>query len=278
MKKIPVLHLVLFVAAFLTTLVAGAVARGANFIDDPIQVLQGLPFACTLMLILLVHEMSHYLASRSHHVKATLPYFIPWPIFPGTFGAFIKMKSPIDTRRALIDIGASGPIAGFVVSVTASAIGLSMSTVVHLHDAGGFIIIGDSLLFSGLSHMILGATPEQADIMLHPVAFAGWIGLFVTSLNLIPIGQLDGGHIIYAFIGRRQKVLSMILVAALAVMGYFLWVGWAFWAVLMFLLKIEHPPVIYWEHTLDRQRRLVGYISFIIFIITFVPVPFRVGM
>jgi len=224
MKRIPYLHLILFLLTLLSTLVAGAVfQKGINILKEPWRISEGAPFALTLMAILLSHELSHYLASKRHHTKATLPYFIPAPItLIGTFGAFIKMKSPIITRRALIDIGASGPIAGFVLSVIASVIGLSYSTVVPVAETKGIAIsLGDSLLYSFLSNLVIGEIPDTHEILLHPVAFAGWLGLFVTSLNLIPIGQLDGGHIAFAFLGKKHEGLSKILVSALLVLGLF---------------------------------------------------------
>ena len=277
MKQRPVLHLILFVVTFITMLGAGAFQQGIDLVEEPFRIFEGFSFAGTLMLILLIHELSHYLASRWHGVRATLPFFIPAPTFLGTFGAFIRME-PIDTRRALVDIGASGPIAGFIVSVIACLIGLNMSTVVPVVKSAETLIIGDSLLFMFLSNVTLGVIPNNYDILLHPVAFAGWIGLFVTSLNLIPVGQLDGGHVAYAFLGEKHKVLSLVLVALLGIIGVFFWEGWAFWAVLLILLKIKHPPILYWQRPLDRQRRLTGLIVLIIFIATFTPSPFTLGM
>ncbi|MGO9612208.1 MAG: site-2 protease family protein [Dissulfurispiraceae bacterium] len=281
MKKIPYLHVGLFILTFLTTLVAGALQRGINIIAEPHRIKEGWPFAVTLMTILLCHELSHYIASKRHHTKATLPYFIPAPSIIGTFGAFIKMKSPIITRKALVDIGASGPIAGFIVSVAACVLGLSMSHVVAVSRTEGGLSLGDSLLFSLLSRIVLGATPENYDILLHPVAFAGWIGLFVTSLNLIPIGQLDGGHIAFAILGQRHRYLSIVLVTILSVLGISAllgmsgWEGWLMWAILMLVLGIKHPPVLHWEVPLDRKRRWIGLLTFIIFIVTFIPSPFK---
>jgi membrane-associated protease RseP (regulator of RpoE activity) len=277
MKKIPIVHLVLFVLTFITTLAAGALQKGIDILSEPSSIIDGFPFAVTLMTILLIHELSHYLAAKKHHTVATLPYFIPAPTFLGTFGAFIKMKSPIETRRALIDIGASGPLAGFIVSIVACVIGLCMSSVVLTTGSEGVLTLGDSLLFSLLSRVIVGVTPDNSDILLHPIAFAGWIGLFVTSLNLIPIGQLDGGHIGFALLGDKHRKLSIALLVVLAVMGIFFWEGWAFWAGLMVILGIKHPPVLYWEQPLDRQRRITGFIAFIVFIITFVPAPFKLN-
>lgn len=277
MRKIPYLHIILFVFTFLSTLVAGSLfQKGINIVAEPWRIIEGLPFSLSLMTILLGHELSHYFASKRHHTKATLPYFIPAPSLIGTFGAFIKMKSPIVTRKALIDIGAAGPITGFILSVAASVIGLKLSTVVSVEETKGALGLGDSILFSLLSRLILGVTPDGHDILLHPIAFSGWIGLFVTSLNLIPIGQLDGGHITYAFLGTRHLILSRILVVFLFICGIFFWEGWLIWAILMVILGLRHPPVIYWELPLDTKRRLIGIVSMVIFIITFIPAPFKI--
>jgi len=298
-RRIPWVHVVLFVLTFLSTLGAGAVQAGVNPLTDPLGIVLGLPFSLTLMIILLSHELGHYFTSKVHHTNATLPYFIPAPSIIGTFGAFIKMRSPIQTRRALVDIGASGPIIGFAFSVIACIAGLSMSHIVPLNGDVGAISLGDSLLFRFLADTILGTPPEGYDIVLHPVAFAGWIGLFVTSLNLIPIGQLDGGHVLFAFGGPLHRKVSKILSVALLIMGGpglavllmqaffnmditflgnisdFSWAGWGIWGILMQILGLYHPPVIYWERPLPRSRRIVGVTAFIIFIITFMPVPFH---
>ena len=277
MKKVPFLHVALFALTFLSTLVAGALfQKGINIFDEPWRIIEGLPFSMTLMAILLSHELSHYFASKKHNMKATLPYFIPAPSLIGTFGAFIKMKSPIVTRKALIDIGAAGPIAGFLLSVIAVIVGLRYSSVIPVADTESILSLGDSLLFSLLSRLVMGVPPASHEILLHPVAFAGWIGLFVTSLNLIPIGQLDGGHISYAFLGERHKFISVILVGTLLLFGFLFWEGWAFWGVVMIVLGLKHPPVIYWEVPLDRKRVFVGVFALIIFILTFIPSPFRI--
>ncbi|MEK6651494.1 MAG: site-2 protease family protein [Nitrospirota bacterium] len=280
MKKIPWLHIVLFIATFLSTLAVGAlqVQPIENITKDPSKILKGLPFSLTLMLILLCHELSHYIASKKHHIKATLPYFIPAPTLIGTMGAFIKMKSPITTRMALIDIGASGPIAGFIISLIATLIGLPLSQVILTKGIKGSLALGDSLLFSLLSRLILGEIPDSYDVLLHPIAFAGWIGFFVTALNLIPVGQLDGGHIAYAIMGEKHIHISKVLVPVLIVLGFFLWEGWIIWGVLLLILGLRHPPVLYWETPLDKNRRSIGWITAIIFIITFIPMPFKVAM
>ncbi len=276
MKKFPFLHLILFVLTLLSTLTVGAIQTGVDILKEPDKIYKGLPFALTLIIILLSHELSHYFTSKRHGVKATLPYFIPAPTIIGTFGAFIKMKSPIVTRKALIDIGASGPIAGFILSVVATIAGLGMSEVVSIEQTKGSLGLGDSILFSFLSRVILGVTPAEHDILLNPVAFAGWIGLFVTSINLIPVGQLDGGHIAYALFGERQLRLSFILVMLMGLLGLLLWEGWFVWAILLLILGLRHPPVIHWEMPLDSKRRFVGVLAFLIFILTFIPVPFMI--
>ncbi len=279
MRRFPWVHLVLFVLTFISTLAAGAMQRGINPLAEPWRLTEGLPFALTLMTILLSHEMGHYFASRYHHTRATLPYFIPAPSIIGTFGAFIKMTSPIISRRALVDIGASGPIIGFVFSFIASVVGLSLSEVVEMKEfAGGSLALGDSILFRGLADLILGKTPENMDVLLHPIAFAGWIGLFVTSLNLIPIGQLDGGHILFALLGGLHQTISKVLVAVLAILGLVFWPGWAVWAALMLVLGVYHPPVSHWESPLDPRRRRVGWAALVIFLITFTPVPFQITL
>lgn len=275
MRKFPFLHVSLFVLTVLSTLLVGAVQTGADLIEEPSKIYKGIPFSLTLMIILLSHELSHYFSSRKHGVEATLPYFIPAPTIFGTFGAFIKMKSPIVTRKALIDIGASGPIAGFIISVIATIIGLNMSEIVSSAQAKGALNLGDSLLFSLLSRIVLGVTPSDSDILLNPVAFAGWIGLFVTSINLIPVGQLDGGHIAYALFGEKHNRLSFILIFVMGLFGLFLWEGWFVWAVLLLILGLRHPPVIYWEVPLDSKRKFIGWLALVIFILTFIPTPFQ---
>lgn len=270
------LHLILFIATLFSTILAGAIQAGVNVLKEPAKTYKGLPFALTLMLILLTHELSHYFASKKHRVKATLPYFIPAPTIIGTFGAFIKMKSPIITRKALFDIGVSGPLAGFIISVIVTVVGLSLSKVVSIEETKGAISLGDSLLFSILSNLILDFQPGLQDVLLHPVAFAGWIGLFVTSLNLIPVGQLDGGHIAYALFGERHIHISKLLVPILFLIGLLLWEGWAIWALVMLLLGLKHPPIINVDIPLDRKRRFLGWFAFAIFFLTFIPVPFKI--
>jgi membrane-associated protease RseP (regulator of RpoE activity) len=225
------------------------------------------------MAILLTHEMGHYLTSRYHGVGATLPYFIPAPSIIGTFGAFIRMTSPIVHKRALLDIGASGPIAGFIVAIFAVAIGLHYSTVVETPTMEG-MKLGSPLIFSLISQIIIGPIPDHSDVILHPIAFAGWIGMFVTALNLIPIGQLDGGHVVFAVLGRRHRVISLGMIPILFLLGITGWPGWFLWAILPLIFGINHPPVMDSDSPLDRNRQIIGWISLAIFVLTFTPTPF----
>jgi membrane-associated protease RseP (regulator of RpoE activity) len=273
-KRVPWLHILLFVVTFFTTLAAGAFQQNIDLTAEPGRIWEGLPFSLTLLAILLSHELSHYFTSRAHHTRATLPYFIPAPNIIGTFGAVIKMTSPIISRRALVDIGASGPVVGFVVSVVASSVGLAQSKFVFVGDATPLLGLGEPMIFSFLARVFVGVPPEGYDILLHPVAFAGWIGLFVTFLNLIPIGQLDGGHVAYALLGPRQELLSKALVVLLVLGSVLFWWPWAVWAVLMVFLGLKHPPIMRWETPLDPRRKFVGILAFIIFILTFMPRPF----
>lgn len=267
--------LILFLSTVLTTLFAGALQQGINLFKEPLRLWEGYPFSISIMTILLGHEMGHYFASKAHRTKATLPYFIPAPSIIGTFGAFIKMKSPILTRKALVDIGATGPLVGFVLSLIACLIGLKMSKLVAITGEEYLFTLGDSILFSLLVKFTLGEIPQGQDVLLHSVAFAGWIGLFVTSMNLIPVGQLDGGHIAYALFGRRHFYISRAFLVIVAVLGAFYWYGWLVWVLLLLFLGVDHPPILVWENQLPLSRRIVGTLSFIIFILTFTPAPFK---
>jgi membrane-associated protease RseP (regulator of RpoE activity) len=279
------LPIVLFIATVFTTLWAGAYQsntsplRGAwrFLMEEPGALWKGVPFAATLLGILVTHELGHYLFSRIHRVPASFPLFIPGPPhFIGTFGAIIRMRGPIMSRKALFDIGVSGPIAGFLVAVVALVIGLSLSKIVAAERAYG-LHLGEPLLLQFLSWVVLGPVPEGYDVVLHPVGFAAWFGLFVTSLNLIPLGQLDGGHVAYALWGDRQRTIAMAVVPTLIVLGFVGWHGWFVWAGLAGLVGFTHPPVRDPGAVLGRTRVLVGWATLVIFVITFAPIPFSIG-
>jgi membrane-associated protease RseP (regulator of RpoE activity) len=279
-----ILPLGLFLATVFTTLWAGAYATRSRpmegaiefLLRDPSALLKGLPFAGTLLAILVTHEMGHYLLSRIHRVPASFPLFIPGPPhFIGTFGAIIRMRGPIMSRKALFDIGVAGPIAGFVVAVVALVVGLGLSKVVDGGSAFG-IHLGEPLLLQFTTWLVLGPLPDNADVILHPVAFAAWFGLFVTSLNLIPIGQLDGGHVAYALLGSRQRTLALAVFPVLMVLGFVGWPGWFLWAGLAGLIGLGHPPVRDPYAALGRGRIWVGWFALAMFIVTFAPIPFSV--
>ncbi len=242
---------------------------------SPQSLIKGLPFSLTLMFILLSHELGHYFASRYHGVSATLPYFLPAPSLIGTFGAFIKIKDPMPNKRVLFDVGIAGPLTGVIVCLPILIYGLAHSkTIITPLPAHG-LILGENLLFKILTYLIWGHLPPNTNIVLHPMAFAGWIGLFVTALNLIPVGQLDGGHVTYALLGEYLHAkLSQSMLIILVALGIFTWQGWLIWAVLLILLGLEHPPPVDSESPLDFKRKCVGLIALGIFVLTFTPTPF----
>ncbi len=236
----------------------------------------GFLFSISLILILGAHEFGHYWASRRNGVHSTLPYFIPAPpiFIAGTFGAFIQFKQVIPNRRILMDIGSAGPIAGFIVALPTLIYGLSLSNVTPALGIEG-INFGSSLILNLCSEWVLGVNPQSphVNIHLHPIAFAGWIGMFVTALNLIPIGQLDGGHILFALFPKRHVLLGRVFFIALFPLGY-LWHGWFFWAVMITLMGFKPAPLIDETLALRHQDKIRGWVSIVIFIITFIPAPF----
>jgi len=266
-------NIILFVLTLATTIVAGAIQEGVNPLKNPEQIFKGIPFAFTLMGILLAHELGHYLIAKKHGLSVTLPYFIPAPSFIGTFGAFIKMRSPVRDRRMLLDVGAAGPLVGVAVSIPFLILGLRLSEAKIIQGQMG-TTLGSSLLLSLISWLVVGPLPNGYDVVIHPVGFAGWIGLLVTSLNLMPIGQLDGGHVAYALWGERQNKISKIFFLGLLGLGVFGWQGWLFWSLLLFLMGFRHPPPLDWWVPLDRKRKVIGWLTMAIFILTFIPVPF----
>lgn len=267
----------LFFITAVTTTAAGSVWAGVDPFGGWGAWARGLPFSFSLLTILLSHEMGHYLMCVRHDVDASLPYFLPAPpgIVPwGTFGAFIRVRSRFRDRVALFDMGATGPWAGFVVSVVVLVIGLRLSHV-ETPPAGTTLIFGDSLLTGYLTRLVVGADPDT--VFIHPVGLAGWFGLLVTSLNLLPAGQLDGGHVLYAALGRRTTLLSGCLAVGLAWLGYRLWSGWFLWAAIIALMtRLGHPPTVDDDVPLDGRRLVGAAASLLLLILTFVPEPIRI--
>lgn len=239
----------------------------------PAAMLQGLPFSLTLLAILLAHEFGHYLAAVYHRVDASLPYFLPSPLL-GTFGAFIKVRSPIYSKRALFDIGVAGPLAGFLFLLPAMSIGLAFSKIIPGIAHQGMLIFGIPGLQRLMEAVIFPGTPA-ADIYLHPVARAAWVGIFTTALNLLPIGQLDGGHILYAFFPERHKMVSRIVAVALLPLAYLWWV-WALWAAAMLWLGKYHPMIVD-PSQMSAGRQKLGWLAAVIFFLCFMFAPVSNG-
>jgi membrane-associated protease RseP (regulator of RpoE activity) len=281
------LHALLLLLTLLTTTVVGAgmahsFARNRPFNYDfgyervwhnPAYLLEGLPFSLTLLTILLSHEMGHYLAARYYRVDVTLPFFIPAPTLIGTLGAFIRIRSAILSKRILFDIGIAGPLAGFAVLVWPLAVGVSLSKVIPGIAGRGELVFGTPLLIR-LFEWIIKPGIAAGDIYLHPVARAAWVGLLATALNLLPIGQLDGGHVLYAFLGERTRLLSYIFVGVLVLMGIFFAYSWLFWAAILFFFGMRHPA-IFDPNTVGRTRAWLAVAALIIFLLSFTVAPVR---
>jgi membrane-associated protease RseP (regulator of RpoE activity) len=259
---------------------ADPVSTSARGLSDPLLFPLSALYAAALMAILVGHEMGHYLTCRRYGVEATLPYFLPGLPYLGTFGAFIRIKSP-RRKRQLFDIGANGPFAGFVLALAALVAGLAFSRLAPFTPSEGSISFGEPLLFKLLTSLFFGRVPEGQALVLHPVGFAAWGGLLVTSLNLLPISQLDGGHIAYAVLGRRARTVSRALMAVLAVMGVFFYTGWlVFGALILFFdlkfkLRLRHPPVEDEDQPLDMGRRVRAVLIVLIFVLSFIPDPVK---
>jgi membrane-associated protease RseP (regulator of RpoE activity) len=226
----------------------------------------------TLLVILSVHEMGHFVVARRYRVDVSLPYIIPAPNLLGTFGAVIRIRTPITDRRALLMIGAAGPIAGFLVAVPAVVWGVLQSEPGPI-DAQDGPIIGGSLLFFWIIDALHGVGTTGEGLSLSGMAFAGWAGLFLTAFNLLPLGQLDGGHVIYALLGRRTRYLAPVFIVILLAMGVFFWLGWAFICLLVLIFGFRHPPVANPSAPLAGAHRLVALATLIILVLCFTPVP-----
>lgn len=304
----PWLHLALFAATLVTTMAAGALMVGLDpFATEAFRLGEmripypsglswaalrvGAPFALPFMSVLLAHEMGHYLAARQHRVRATLPYFIPFPPYLsiiGTVGAFIRLKGPTVRRSILFDVGAAGPLASFALSVPLLAIGFALSTAVPgrataeapfvIQFAGQAVWLGTGAIAHVLATLFAPGVLGETPILLHPLALVGWLGLFITALNLLPLGQLDGGHILYALVPKHQSTAARLFMVALLPLG-FLWWGWWAWALLIAVMhrgRLNHPAVVQPEKHIGRTRRILGLALVIIFFLTFVPVPLNI--
>ena len=278
----------LFGLTLLSTLAAGAqfaaayAAGHAPVFDDffsaylrpfthPRLFVPGIPFAAALLGILLVHELGHFFACRYYRIEASYPYFVPAPTLIGTLGAFIRIRSPIANRRALFDMALAGPLAGFLVATPILAIAISHSRVIAGGEAAP-LIFGQPLIERLLEAWLQPGIPH-VNLLLHPMGRAAWVGLFATALNLLPAGQLDGGHILYTLASGRHRLISLCVALALVPMSY-LWMGWALWAVLLLAIGFRHPPLMDRWEPLDRRRRILAGVALAIFVLCFMPSPF----
>jgi membrane-associated protease RseP (regulator of RpoE activity) len=230
----------------------------------------GLAFSLPLIAILLAHEMGHYLTCVRNRLDASLPYFMPFPSLIGTLGAFIRIRSPIYSRKVLFDVGIAGPLAGFALTLPAAIAGFASSRVVHGIAHRGDLSFGTPPLFWVLQHLFFPGVPAS-DLSLHPLARAAWVGVFATALNLLPIGQLDGGHIVYAFFGERHKLLSRLSTLALVPLGLLYW-PWLLWALVLFFFGSRHP-MIYDDTDPGPARRTLGLAALVVFLLCFMLAP-----
>ncbi|NCQ16960.1 MAG: site-2 protease family protein [Ignavibacteria bacterium CG_4_8_14_3_um_filter_37_9] len=304
------LHILLFLATLFTTTVAGHEwIRGFSNRTEFTDLIDGFPYSFSILFVLGTHEFGHYFAAKIHKVKATLPYFIPFPSLLGflnfgTLGAVIKIKSPIPTKKALFDIGVAGPIAGFIASVILIIYGFThlpaKEYLLQIHPDynlptygkdGLALVFGDSLLFSFLREVFTSSKdfiPPMSEIYHYPYLCVGWFGFFVTAMNLIPVGQLDGGHIVYALFGEKKQYaissVALIFLIVFGVLGILIsylalplnvgWTGWLLWAVILFfIVKVKHPPIND-DTPLDRRRKIIGYLTIVMFVVCFIPAPF----
>jgi membrane-associated protease RseP (regulator of RpoE activity) len=313
-KKSYFIHIALFVITFITTIIAGmewTTGKGGPY--EFSDMFRGLPYAISILFILTFHEFGHYFAALYHKVRATLPYYIPFPPIPGffnfgTMGAVIRTKSVIPNNKAMFDIGAAGPIAGFLASTAVLIYGFTnlppVDYILQIHPdyfspeygkEGIHLEFGGTILFEILRILFTNSdqfVPPMSEIYHYPYLCVGWFGLFITAMNLVPVGQLDGGHIIFSMFGAKiHEAVASISMLALAFLGTsgllssllnydlgFGWTGWLLWAfILYFVIKVKHPPVPF-PVRLDSVRMIIGYSTMIIFIISFSPSPFIIKM
>ena len=242
---------------------------------NPRLFLAGVPFAVTLLGILLAHELGHYFACRYYHIRATYPFFIPAPTLIGTLGAFIRIRSPILNRRALFDMALAGPLVGFLLAVPALAIAIVRSKVIVPTQAESAFVFGQPLI-ERLLEALLRPGVAHANLLLSPVGRAAWVGMFATALNLLPAGQLDGGHILYTLTAKWHKRISLGMALALVPLAWHYWNGWVVWAVLLVAIGFRHPPLMDQWEPLDRSRRVWAAVALAIFVLCFMPAPFLV--
>lgn len=268
------LNILLFVATVFTTLFVGSFQNNGNPFVNPLDLIKGIPFSFSILLILGSHELGHYFTGKASGIDATLPYFLPVPHpLIGTMGAFIRIKSIIPSRNALVGLGVAGPLTGFVFALPITVIGLALSRVQMISDMKGGLGLGASIIFTLLSKIFFPNVPAGYDVVLHPMAFAGWLGLFVTALNLLPIGQLDGGHVAYGIFGTYRRFAMIAVLVGLTGLG-FLWPGWWIWGLLAVVLGLRHPAPQDSISPIGKREKILALLALLVLILTFTPVPF----
>ena len=286
-QKFPWVNVILFGLTCISTLLVGTVLMTlytnpngdlSFFLGEigrsPWTLLRGVPFSFAIMTILLGHEMGHYLTCRYYGIDATLPYFIPFPNPVGTMGAFIRIKSPFEHRAALLDVGIAGPIVGFVLAIPTLMIALTKSAYIVPGPPGTSLELGEPLIFKAMAAFMGKTPPPGMEINLHPIGLAAWFGFFATAMNLLPVGQLDGGHVCYALFGRFHKKVSQVLLFTLVPLGLFYWQGWLIWATMLLIIGLRHPVTMDDSIPLSRRHTWLGWIGLAMFILCFMPMPF----
>ncbi len=290
-RRNPVTNAVLFALTLLTTIYWGFIQYQSFYLDEvqevvlnplaaPHLMLAGVPYGLAVIAFLLSHEMGHYLACRYYGIGATLPYFIPIPpvppfvLLPGTMGAVIRILSPLKSRRALFDVAIAGPLAGFIVALPILAVGLAQSRVVTRAELGPSIEMGEPLIWGPLQALFAPPVGAGETLLAHPLAFIGWFALLVTAMNLLPIGQLDGGHLLYALLPRHHRKISLAMVGLMFYAGFRYFTGWfVFGAIVLFVLGTKHPRPLVFEQRLGAGRILLLLIALAIFVTSFTLVP-----
>ncbi len=286
------LNILLFLATIFSTFFVG-ISLGINYkypeliaqnaqtavdvLSDPGILTLSLTYVVVLLAILLGHELGHFLTCRHYQINATLPYFIPAPTLIGTLGAFIKIKSPITRKQQLFDIGIAGPLTGFCLSIPALVYGISLSKAIPpvSREEAFVYVFGEPMIFKIFGSLFLTDVPADSNLVLHPIAFAGWVGILITSFNLFPVGQLDGGHVSYALLGPKSKYLARFFLGVFVVMGVLFWVGWFVWALLLIFLGLRHPRIVDETGPLSPRRKFLGYLLVVIFVLSFIPDPIK---
>jgi len=279
------LHALLFALTLVTTTILGASFSSnlppeigelslGQILIHPGFLVEGLKFSLPLLFILLCHEMGHYVACRRHGLAATPPFFIPFPFGIGTMGAVIRIKEPIRDSQQLLDVGAAGPIAGFVALLPFLAYGIAASAPAANLPAGGYVVFGEPLVYRLIAALVQPQVAEGQELLIHPTGAAAWFGILVTLLNLLPFAQLDGGHITYAMFGRWHVRSAWPLLVLLVALG-FMWPGWWLWAVIVIVIGLRHPRLWDEDRPLDPRRRAVGWLCIAIFVVCFMAQPIQ---